>query len=731
CTEWGLPIACPESQICNGGACTGGQCSNMCTEGTTRCDATGQVQTCELTSSGCTDWGAPKPCATGSCVNGKCDTGVCVKDDVRCNGTMVETCDAGGYWLVTQVCPQACDQGGCTTEVTCTAVARRCNGEVVEECNATGTAWLYLQSCPYGCKDGLCEGGCDPGDDRCNADQVETCKADGSGWEAGADCSATFCYQGVCAEPNLLLDNQTVTMEGQHVYDGDVILKNNAHINIGPSGWLRIRAKNIDIDATSDIVAPAVGDDPRGKGGSGGTKSCTPTYCSSSASGTVYGGGGGYGTKGADASTRLSRYCSGTRYCYIYGYGGALNTGYVADIHLGSSGGSCTNANGGGMIDLLASGKIVMSGTLRADGGDRVAGGGTYCNYGSGGGIRVQAEDLSIDGVISADRGGSAGGQGRIKLLYGSKNALSGTMTGVVEKSLIPPQDLASSTHPKSTLYYNDDFKQFNLAWARPYSNNSAYYYTLNTALPTAQSHVPDSQSTYHVSESVSFDRDQLVTGSNYFHGVAFGVGSTLGTVEQSFLLRINTTPPTIRSSSHPSSSNWYDLPTALFSWTNPRADENYRAYYFVFDRYANTIPNKSDSKLPVDAKSHNRPSLPVGTIWYFHVIGEDTMGYLTKAARHFRVQIGPNPGLGGMSGSVRDADSNATLDDVTITLNRGYMHTSSANSGTYFFADNLPAIANGYELRAEKTGYERFVKNIAIETGENLSLNILLKKLP
>lgn len=724
CTEWGNPVPCNPGEICSGGVCVQ-NCSNQCSANATRCSGP-QLQTCKVLASGCTDWDTPQPCATGTCVNGKCDSGVCQTGDKRCNGTTVEECDAGGFWVVQQICPQACNTGACSTTVTCTAVTRRCNGDVIEECNPTGTAWLYLDACQNGCTAGLCTGGCTPGETRCNGTNLESCKTDGTGWQVDKSCSTTFCTMllsggAACAELELKMDNTSQTLDGEHVYAGDVILKNNSAITVGAKGWLRIRAKNVDIDATSSIQAPAVGDDPTGRGLDRQSKSC---YYYGTRYYDVGGSGGGYGTAGSQVSYTGS--------CTVYLTGGKASGAYIADIHMGSRGGSCTNANGGGMIDVIASQKLTVSGNLKADGGTKAAGGGSYCAGGSGGGIRLVAEDLNVNGVLST-AGGSGGGTGRIKLLYGSKHAIAATTTGVVEQSLIPPMNLRSSTHPDQTRYYNDGYANFNVSWTRPFSSNAGYFYDLTTALPTSQTHVPDTQSTWLTTESESFTPDKLKTGDNYYNVIAVGAGAATGTVEGAFRVQINSATPTVSSTSHPSQTVWYNLPTAFFEWTNPQADENFVAYYFAFDRYADTIPTKADSKLPVGTKTTYKPNLPAGSIWYFHVLSEDTMGYLTKTARHFKVQIGPDPGMGGISGDVREDGSSppTMLDGVKVSLNRGLLTTTTANGGKYFFSNNVPAIVNSYEVRAEKAGYETFTKQITVVAGQNTSLNILLKKLP
>ena len=154
-------------------------------------------------------------------------------------------------------------------------------------------------------------------------------------------------------------------------------------------------------------------------------------------------------------------------------------------------------------------------------------------------------------------------------------------------------------------------------------------------------------------------------------------------------------------------------------------------AYYYVFDRYADTIPDKTDKKLPASDKKLLMPNLPTSTVWYLHVLGEDTAGYLTKAAAHFRVQVGPEPAKGGVSGDIREKGSSPPLllDGVEVTLNRGLFKTTSATGGQYFFSGTV--WEGTYELRARKDGYEDFTAQVTVTAGQNTSLNIQLVKKP
>src|SRR6185436_15444738 len=150
----------------------------------------------------------------------------------------------------------------------CTPGAVRCNASSVEICNSSGSAWLYNQTCNVGCNGGLCTDPCTAGAKRCNGAVPETCNTGGTAWTAATSC-ANGCYLGDCMQADLVVEN-------------DVVIKNGGSLKVGPSGVLKLRARNVTIDAASNINANDVGDDTRGsQGGSGSC--CTYTY-----SGTCY-----------------------------------------------------------------------------------------------------------------------------------------------------------------------------------------------------------------------------------------------------------------------------------------------------------------------------------------------------------------------------------------------------------------------------------------------------------
>jgi hypothetical protein len=150
------------------------QTDRCTTEGDLRCNGT-MIQSCEMTEDGYLDWmdssdcadnglscldtGATVECAAG-CVD-ECDA----EDETQCSGTEIETCtlaaDGCLHWMAGVDCADS--------------------GEVCDD--ATGDA-----TCVEGCVD-ECE---NEGDSQCDGSVIETCALTGSGcleWIPGYDCA--------------------------------------------------------------------------------------------------------------------------------------------------------------------------------------------------------------------------------------------------------------------------------------------------------------------------------------------------------------------------------------------------------------------------------------------------------------------------------------------------------------------------------------------------------------
>lgn len=707
CTDWTGPTACASGEICSGGACVSrSACSNQCTAGATRCSGPGLVQTCVSLASGCTDWTFPAACGGGltcSATTNSCGAAPrCTAGDTRCGLTtpVVETCDATGAWVVSQSCPQACAQGACTVAAACSAGAVRCNGNNVEVCNTTGTAWLFTQACNVSCSAGACADPCTAGAKRCVGTVPETCNAGGTSWTAAAAC-ATDCYLGDCIAADLVVDGVTKVLEGDLKFQNSVVVKNGGQLKVGPSGQLTIQAATISIDAASNISADGVGD-----GASQSTSVQTYSHCHS-----------GYicCNNAYDTYTTVScvgnqqpASCTGGNPCS----GVSLVSSTRTDDVFVDEGSTYGSNKGGGAVRLIAK-SVSLAGQVTAN----------PAGTGFGGGVLIAADTISGAGAVQA----TGTYQGTVKLLHGSTDGFTGSITGTEVKSILPPLDVVSGSHPDSTKVYNDGLGDLYLAWSRPFPSSNGYYFTVSTsqsALPTQSA----GQGTYLQGESTVVKEKDLSPGTNWFHLVSVDSTFKVGTVKSSFKVNVNATPPGVSSSSHPSQTTWYPTNAAYLSWTNPADDASFTGYYYVLDHFADTVPSASTATF-TDLKQLLKANLTDG-IWVFHLVSRDTRGATTKAASHTQLRIGAQPDTDNISGGVFDAsNSSAPLSGVTIKVNRGLLSTSSTSSGTYTF--NGQVWVGTWELRAEKDGYLPQTKTVTVVKGTPLSVNFSLTQAP
>ena len=762
CTRFSDAIPCDDGLLCSGGACTD-MCTDQCTVGAKRC-AGNLVQECALQPSGCTDFSAPEACADGACTGDACP-GECVDQcatvgATRCSSTVdgVETCSTqasgclawspavgcpgaqtctsgacttcqtgaercsvndnvetctSGTWFETQSCAFGCTAGACQASVSCTPGAPRCNANAVEICNSSGTAYLHAQTCASACASGLCVGACTPGTKRCNAGAAETCNAAGTAWEGSQACSAGCdAASGTCALASLDVTSST-SLDGEIVVNGPVFVRSGATLT-SPTGNLTIRATSITVELNASIAAAPTGENAQGAGGA-----YTYTTCG--------GAGGGYGTIGGYAS-----------YCGTTGRGPAFGSATDAIVEQGAKGGNSPSGalggKGGGVLRLVA-GTITIAGQVTANGNAGAASSGTSGGGGggSGGGILIAANTLTVSGTVSAAGGsggvnssnasysGAVGGNGRIKLLRGISATVTGPVIGTVTEGLLPPLRITSSTHPDPNLIYNDDFSVIGLAWDRAFPSTQGYYHRTTTT-----QHQPPTPATgaFIASELLALDRTAVVAGANYFHIVPVDATSAVGTIENKLRLQINTTPPTVSSSSHPSETAWSANPNAFFSWTLPTADANHKGYYYVLDHYGDTVPPTTGPLLPVTQKQILLSNLTPG-IWQFHVVSIDQRGYRTRAADHYQIRIGADPGVGTLLGTISAGGS--PLQGAKVRINRSLIgpdQTSLAN-GAYNFGGAVPA--GTWEVSVEKAGYQTQTMTVTVAAGGSTTANFAL----
>jgi hypothetical protein len=234
------------------------------------------------------------------------------------------------------------------------------------------------------------------------------------------------------AAEDLILDNEYRSLPGGTYYYDHVIIKSNSTLSINPagSGVLKIYAKNITVDASSKISADGCGapggdSDKVGYGAGYGNPGI----------GTGGGGGAGYGGNGGNGGY------------YLVGSGGTGGVAYGENtsetIAMGSGGGGGASGSGGrggaggGAIwldaeEITIEGNISANGESGKSGSSGSAGGG---GGGSGGGILIRGKDVTISGRLSANGGnggdgyktspnygggGGGGSGGRIKVFHES-----------------------------------------------------------------------------------------------------------------------------------------------------------------------------------------------------------------------------------------------------------------------------------------------------------------------
>jgi hypothetical protein len=573
----------------------------------------------------------------------------------------------------------------------------RCgSNDDVEVCNNAGTAWLYDQSCTNGCSAGVCDDPtCSPGATRCDGNEVETCSADGTTWTQTQACT-TFCDLGECAVDG-------VTVGSNASYDGTVIVSGTFEVGAGAtvtasSGDLTIIADNIVVDAGGAIAVAPTSTSTLGE-------SCTVYVYPYN-----YYAGANYGEP-PPSSPYMVATVGGESESAVQsgGFGGASGS-------LGCYAGSAAiTTHGGGTLRLYATHDITIAGQLLAP-GQPVQG--TDPSGGAGGGIALAGDTIEITGSISTT-GGSTAGYGRIRLMYGTSLANSGTTIGELTQGRRPPIDVTSPTQPNPALVYNDAFQTLTIAHERPFTTVQGYMHSVDTnpyTLPTPAT------GTFAGVESFGVDRSTLVAGTNYIHVISVDATSALGTVETTFPVTINTTAPSASSTSHPIATTWYDNANPFFQWTLPAADASFARVHYVFDQYGDTVPTAADTALPTSQKQLLVSNVANG-IWVLHVITEDTVGNLTAAAASVVVRVGTDPGTGTVFGSVFD-ENNQPVVGATIRANRGIFTTTTTTGGAYTLSG---VSAGSWEISVIDTDHHVAPQTVTVTASGSTSANFNL----
>jgi hypothetical protein len=219
----------------------------------------------------------------------------------------------------------------------------------------------------------------------------------------------------------------TVTLGGDVTYD-TLTVTSTGKITVSPyamgmsTGWLNIKANTITVQAMGAIVADGAG--YPGQDGKAGVCSMlsTMTMCAQagSAMGDPGGGGGFFGKGGNGATEAMAGTCLDLMGAAAGGAAFFNNATMMLD--LGSAGGACNITGpatagyaGGGGIRLSAA-VIVIDGTVSANGngwdGTIPHIGGVGPGGGSGGAIEIFAASLTGTGTLAVNGGAGAHGNG-------------------------------------------------------------------------------------------------------------------------------------------------------------------------------------------------------------------------------------------------------------------------------------------------------------------------------
>jgi hypothetical protein len=533
------------------------------------------------------------------------------------------------------------------------------------------------------------DGPCAPNALRCNGDEAQQCNEEGTLWETLEVCT-TFCQDGLCALDGLEVASD-MQLEGSVLVAGAVTVRAGATLS-SVTGNLTITADSITVESGGSISMAPTGESPDGQGSDAFASNSTPS-------------GGGYGTVriwGSDTDS---------------------------DVQPGSAGGkmfgtgSPERAFGGGVVKLIAP-TIVIAGQITAPGANGnsntaqciVGGGG-----GSGGGILLAGDSITVSGSISAAGGlggptnpncglspfGGTGGEGRVKILHGSFVEVGETsVIGRLTKGLAPPIPLRSASHPDPERIYNDGFLAFDVSWSKAFPTLQGYYVRVDQT-PLDPPTAADAQ--FQAVDKVSFSPNDVFEGENFVHVVSVDAQSSIGTVESVFRLQVNTSGPSLTSTSHPGQTTFTSNTNPFFQWNYPQGDENVAGAYYVLDQFGDTVPSAADTPVPANQKQLLKSGVPEG-VWVLHVVSIDTAGRLSKQAGHYRVNIGTDPGVGAVIGRVVNAQAQGVA-GATISINRGLYETTTDSAGNF----TLTAVTAGAWELSVKSGAATTSKTINV----------------
>lgn len=492
-------------------------------------------------------------------------------------------------------------------------------------------------ACPYGCVNNACAlpATCTPNARRCNGTQIQTCNGNGSAWLFAQNCTGT-CTNGLCDAP--------CTPAARRCNGNDL-----QTCNTGGTAWTSTMA------CAQGCVAGACLTDVLEVNGTTVTLDGEYRY---SQRVTVKNGGRLQVTPGRKLTiyapvitVEISSFISGT----------------------GVSGGNCEAPP-----DDVFQGIRLIANQVTVDG--TVSWSGSAC---AKNGLVIRAGTIDGSGSVTSNA--------RSLLLFGAGGVAPGLTTTGATRSLMPPEVITSSNYPEGALY-NDDGPPPIYTWSKPATNITGYYYVTG-----AGSQVPVATSSFLGAEALALPANPGV-GKTYLDVVSIDNMGVIGTVPHEFVVDIQGTPPTLASPTNPVQGMYSPNPTVVVAWDGGNPTQG---LYRVFDRYPTTRPTTATGTY--EPTNKNPPQVLLQNVadgrWWFHMVALDSMGYSTKAAAHYEIDIGVPADAGTIAGKVTDPND-AGIVGATVVVQRGLYTTTTTAGGVYTFNGQIPA--GTYEVVAK-----------------------------
>jgi hypothetical protein len=655
CTDWANPTQCPAGQTCSGGQCVQ-TCQNQCTQGGTRCTTSGLVENCVMEASGCTDWTLGVACPAGQSCSGTSCASTCVPGQTQCNGNQALSCGSSGTWTATTcttsqtcangLCVNPTCAGGCSTPpgATCSDANTRVTYAPSGTCINNQCVYSPTQTaCPFGCVQGGCLSAttCTPNALSCVGNQVEVCNANGSAWLFAQNCTGT-CTNGLCDAP---CQPAAIRCNGSTVET----------CNTAGTQWVPAATACAQGCLAGACLANQLVVD-------GQTVQMSGEYHYST---LVDVKNGGQIQVGPGLKLAL--------------YAPTINVEISSSIT-----GTATSSPCQAPPDDVAQGIVLVADQITINGSVTWSGSGCSVD-----GIVIRADTINGSGTVSSTE--------RSLLLYGTGGLAPGLGIAKAVTSLMPPQAITSVNYPAGATY-NDDGPVPVFSWSRPYSTVAGYYYLV----ASAPGSVPTATSTLLSVEALALAAAPS-PGNTYLEVVTMDVNGVVGVVPHEFEITVQAVPPGLTSSTDPTQGTYSANTSVVVAWGggNPGL-----GYYYVFDNFPSTRPTVQTGTF--EATNKNPAQVLLQNVapgqWWFHMIALDSMGYPTKSASHYEIDVGQTPAPGTIAGTVTDSQGSGIV-GAEVVVQRGLYTVKTTAGGVYTFGNTIPA--GTYEVVAGAPGLQ------------------------